>query len=51
MDTKEGRSIHFISFQINNILSKIVVWDNANERFPNSIDRNEGRSISLFIYI
>ena len=41
----EGRSIHFNSFQINIILSIIVVFDNANDRFPNSIDSNEGRSI------
>ena len=50
-DCNEGRSIHYISFQINIILSIIVVLDNTNDRFPNSIDCNEGRSIALFIYI
>ena len=51
MDCNEGRSIHFISFQINNILSIIVVLENPNDRFPNSIDCNEGRSIALLKYI
>ena len=51
MDCNEGRSIHYISFRINIILSIIVVLDNPNDRFPNSIDCNEGRSIALFIYI
>ena len=41
--------IHFII--INSILSMTVVNDNPNERYPNSIDCNEGRSIALFIYI
>ena len=39
--------IHFII--INSILSMTVVNDNPNERYPNSIDCNEGRSIALFI--
>ena len=43
--SNEGRSIHFISFQIIIILSIIVVLENANDDFPNSIDCNEGRSI------
>ena len=47
IDCNEGRSIHFISFQINIILSIIVVLDNPNDGFPNSIDCNEGRSIAL----
>ena len=51
IDCNEGRSIHFISFQINIILSIIVVLENANDEFPNSIDCNEGRSIELVIYI
>ena len=39
----------FISFLIINhyIPSIIVIFDNANERLPNSIDCNEGRSIRL----
>ena len=51
IDCNEGRSIHYISFQINNILSIIVVLEPPNDDFPNSIDCNEGRSIALFIYI
>ena len=51
IDCNEGRSIHFISFQINIILSIIVVLEPPNDRLPNSIDCNEGRSIALFIYI
>ena len=43
--SNEGKSIHFISFQINNVLSIIVVLENPNVDFPNSIDSNEGRSI------
>ena len=42
----------FISFQINIILSIIVVLDNTNDDFPSSIDSNEGRSIALlYIYM
>ena len=52
IDCNEGRSIHFNSFQINIILSIIVVFEHPNDRFPNSIDCNEGRSIALlYIYI
>ena len=43
--SNEGKSINFISFQINNVLSIIVVLENPNVDFPNSIDSNEGRSI------
>ena len=51
INCNEGRSIHFISFQINIILSIIVVLDDRNDLYPNSIDCNEGRSIALVIYI